>query len=186
MKNRNTRDSIMKFFIVFTILLTSLFTGSAQASSDIDVGLIVSQFSAEVIAPSSFVATAPDGAKTTLEKGKYFIAVNQGKIKIGNSEFASGTGLEIAEEVDADKPSAARPHSLFTINRQEYRGTLKIYITNDGKNLTKLYFLSKLNITNDYIKNCYDFLVNYCEKDMSKVFERGISEKTFFDKHSNI
>ena len=51
---------------------------------------------------------------------------------------------------------------------------------------TKLYFLSKLNITDDYIKNCYDFLVNYCEKDMSKVFERGISEKTFFDKHSNI
>jgi len=137
MKNRNTDKScIMKFFIVFTILLTCLFTGSAQASSDIDVGLIVSQFSAEVIAPSSFIATAPDGVKTTLEKGKYFIAVNQGKIKIGNSQFASGTGLEIAEEGDADKSSASRPHSLFTVNRQAYRGTLKIYITNDGKNLT--------------------------------------------------
>ena len=52
----------------------------------------------------------------------------------------------------------------------------KILIDNDGKNLTK----------HDYIKNCYEFLVNYCEKDMSKVFEKGISEKTFFDKHSNI
>ena len=126
----------MKFFIVVTILITCLFTGSAQASSDIDIGLIVSQFSAEVIAPSSFVATVPDGTKTTLEKGKYFIAVNQGKIKIGNSQFPSGTVLEIAEAKDADKSSAARPHSLFTVNRQEYRGTLRIYITNDGKNLT--------------------------------------------------
>lgn len=126
----------MNFFIVFTILITCLFTGSVQASSDIDIGLIVSQFSAEVIAPSSFAATAPDGAKTTLEKGKYFIAVNQGKIKIGNSQFASGTVLEIAEAEDADKSSAASPRSLFTVNRQEYRGTLRIYITNDGKNLT--------------------------------------------------
>ena len=126
----------MNFFIVFTILITCLFTGSVQASSDIDIGLIVSQFSAEVIAPSSFAATAPDGAKTTLEKGKYFIAVNQGKIKIGNSQFASGTVLAIAEAEDADKSSAASPRSLFTVNRQEYRGTLRIYITNDGKNLT--------------------------------------------------
>ena len=31
---------------------------------------------------------------------------------------------------------------------------------------TKLYFLSKLNITDDYIKNCYEFLVNYFENDM--------------------
>ena len=89
-----------------------------------------------MIAPSSFAATAPDGAKTTLEKGKYFIAVNQGKIEIGNSQFASGTVLAIAEAEDADKSSAASPRSLFTVNRQEYRGTLRIYITNDGKNLT--------------------------------------------------
>ena len=74
---------------------------------------------------------------------------------------------------------------LFLEEIEEYKKQ-KILIDNDGKNLTKLYFLSKLNITDDYIKNCYDFLVNYCEKDMSKVFERGISEKTFFDKHSNI
>ena len=64
---------------------------------------------------------------------------------------------------------------LFLEEIEEYKKQ-KILIDNDGKNLTK----------HDYIKNCYDFLVNYCEKDMSKVFERGISEKTFFDKHSNI
>ena len=74
---------------------------------------------------------------------------------------------------------------LFLEEIEEYKKQ-KILIDNDGKNLTKLYFLSKLNITDDYIKNCYEFLVNYCEKDMSKVFEKGISEKTFFDKHSNI
>ena len=64
---------------------------------------------------------------------------------------------------------------LFLEEIEEYKKQ-KILIDNDGKNLTK----------HDYIKNCYEFLVNYCEKDMSKVFERGISEKTFFDKHSNI
>ena len=64
---------------------------------------------------------------------------------------------------------------LFLEEIEEYKKQ-KILIDNDGKNLTK----------HDYIKNCYDFLVNYCEKDMSKVFEKGISEKTFFDKHSNI
>ena len=64
---------------------------------------------------------------------------------------------------------------LFLEEIEEYKKQ-KILIDNDGKNLTK----------HDYIKNCYEFLVNYCEKDMSKVFEKGISEKTFFDKHSNI
>ena len=64
---------------------------------------------------------------------------------------------------------------LFLEEIEEYKKQ-KILIDNDGKNLTK----------HDYIKNCYEFLVNYCEKDMSKVFEKGISEKTFFDKYSNI
>ena len=45
---------ILKYIFVFTLVLTCLFTGRVQASSEIDVGLIVSQFSAEVIAPSAF------------------------------------------------------------------------------------------------------------------------------------
>ena len=54
---------------------------------------------------------------------------------------------------------------LFLEEIEEYKKQ-KILIDNDGKNLTKLYFLSKLNITYDYIKNCYEFLVNYFENDM--------------------
>ena len=159
---------ILKYIFVFTLLLTCLFTGRVQASSEIDVGLIVSQFSAEVIAPSAFVATEPDGNQTTLEKGKYFIAANSGKIMLGSHQLASGTVLEMAEpkdkeektnknatttsdkvsgktanqkqdrnkEQNKDQASADPSRHLFTVNRQEYRGALKIYITNEGKNLT--------------------------------------------------
>ena len=159
---------ILKYIFVFTLVLTCLFTGRVQASSEIDVGLIVSQFSAEVIAPSAFVATEPDGNQTTLEKGKYFIAANSGKIMLGSHQLASGTVLEMAEpkdkeektnknattnsdkvsgktanqkqdrnkEQNKDRTSADSSRHLFTVNRQEYRGALKINITNEGKNLT--------------------------------------------------
>ena len=142
MKRKIADKYITKFYMVFVFLLICIFTSPAQASSYIDVGLIVSQFSAELVAPSSFVAAEPDGRKTTLDKGKYFIAANRGKIKLGDHQLASGTVLEIAEQDDKDKakgkdkPSAASPRHLFTVNRQEYRGTLIIYLTNDGKNLT--------------------------------------------------
>lgn len=142
MKKSDSFKNIIKCLYACILLTACLFTGHARASSDIDAGLIISQYSAEVVSPSSFVATEPGGEKTTLEKGKYFIAVNQGKIKIGNSQFASGTVLEITEREeknkakDHDQSPAVRPGRHFTVNRQEYRGTLKIYLTNDGKSLT--------------------------------------------------
>lgn len=116
--------------------LIMVFTVLVHASSVIDVGLTVSQFSAELVAPSSFVATEPDGKKTTLNKGKYFIAADRGKIKLGDRQLASGTILEIAELEDNKEAPTGRPHRHFTVNRQEYRGTLIIYLTNDGKSLT--------------------------------------------------
>jgi len=159
MKRNIAENCITKCLYFFAILLACLFASPVQASSDIDVGLIVSQFSAELIAPSSFIATEPNGEKTTLDKGKYFIAADQGKIKLGNRYLAGGTVLEIAEQENEDKvkgdkgktkdkagnktkvrekapSSSVRPRNLFTVNRQEYRGTLKIYLTNDGRNLT--------------------------------------------------
>ena len=136
MKKRTADESIMMFFCFFVILMKCLFASPVHASSEIDVGLTVSQFSAELIASSSFVATEPDGEKTVLDKGKYFIAANQGKIKLGNRQLAGGTVLEMAEQRDKDKSSADSLRHLFTVNRQEYRGALKIYLTNDGKNLT--------------------------------------------------
>ena len=136
MKKSTADKYCMKFISVFVILLVCFFTSPAQASSDIDVGLIVSQFSAELISPSSFVATEPDGQKLTLNKGKYFIAANQGKIKLGDRQLAGGTVLEITEQEEKGKSPAVQPRHLFTVNRQEYRGRLVIYLTNDGKNLT--------------------------------------------------
>ena len=90
--------------------LIVLFTVPVHASSVIDVGLTVSQFSAELVAPSSFVATEPDGEKATLNKGKYFIATDRGKIKLGDRQLASGTVLEIAEQEEKNGTSAGRPH----------------------------------------------------------------------------
>ncbi len=122
-------------FIVISWLLV-LFTVPVHASSVIDVALTVSQFSAELVVPASFVATEPDGAKATLNKGKYFIAADQGKIKLGDRTLDSGTVLEIAEQEEKSGAPAGSPLRHFTVNRQEYRGTLKLYLTNDGKSLT--------------------------------------------------
>ncbi|MBO6038672.1 MAG: SpoIID/LytB domain-containing protein [Acidaminococcaceae bacterium] len=122
-------------FIVISCLIV-LFSVPAHASSVIDVGLTVSQFSAELVAPSSFVAIEPDGEKAAFEKGKYFIAADQGKIKLGDRLLVSGTVLEIGEQEDKNETSAVSPRRHFTVNRQEYRGTLILFLTNDGKSLT--------------------------------------------------
>ena len=116
-----------KIIVIAISWLTVLFTVPVRASSVIDVGLTVSQFSAELVAPSSFIATEPDGKKATL---------NKGNIKLGDRQLASGTVLEIEELEDKNGASAGRPRQHFTVNRQEYRGTLKICLTNEGKKLT--------------------------------------------------
>lgn len=140
MKKSVSVKSIINCLYALIVVTACLFTGHARASSDIDAGLIVSQYSAELISPSSFVATEPGGEKATLEKGKYFITVIQGKIKLGDRQLASGTVLEITEQEektkDKNQSPAVSPGHHFTVNRQEYRGTLKIYLTNDGKSLT--------------------------------------------------
>ena len=135
MKHATERYVRKTIFIVFSWLIV-LFTVPVRASSVIDVGLTVSQFSAELVAPSSFIATEPDGKKATLNKGKYFIAADKGNIKLGDRQLASGTVLEIEEQEDKNGASAGRPRQHFTVNRQEYRGTLKICLTNEGKKLT--------------------------------------------------
>ena len=81
MKHATERYVRKTIFIVFSWLIV-LFTVPVRASSVIDVGLTVSQFSAELVAPSSFIATEPDGKKATLKKGKYFIAADKGNIKL--------------------------------------------------------------------------------------------------------
>ena len=136
MNNKTAEKWFKECFFIFAFFLVCLFSGPVHASSEIDVGLIVSQFSAELVAPSSFVATEPDGGKTTLNKGKYFVAADQGKIKLGDRQFAGGTVLEIEEQEDKNSTSSVRPLQHFTVNRQEYRGTLKIILTNAGKSLT--------------------------------------------------
>ena len=136
MKRKIADKYITKYIYAFVFLLACLLTGPVRASSEIDAGLIVSQFSAELVAPAPFVATEPGGEKVTLEKGKYFIAANQGKIKLGDRQLAGGTVLEIAEQEDKEKASSSRSGLHFTVNRQEYRGSLIIYLTNEGKSLT--------------------------------------------------
>jgi|GEM_PF-183964 len=158
-------------FRLWLLLMVCCCTFPVQASSDIDIGLVVSQFSAELVTGDSFTATEPDGKKTLFEKGKYFIAVNQGKIVLGDHLFPGGTVLQMPENKDlpADSKSLKKeqgkkhnetpdnttgslrsfqedkvddnegifyPRRFFTVNRQDYRGILKVYVTGEGKNLT--------------------------------------------------
>ena len=89
-----------RYILICGMLLLLCRMVSAQASSEIDVGLVVSQFSAELIASGSFSAVEPSGKKTVLEKGKYFIAVKDGKISVGDRLLENGTVLKNAEPAD--------------------------------------------------------------------------------------
>lgn len=126
-------------FRVCVILIALYSSAFAQASADFDVGLVNSQFSAEIVAAGSLTATEPDGTKTLIEKGKYFVSVNQdGKISLADQQLSSGTVLAYAESEDKDSEVTGgdRGHKYFTVNRQDYRGVLKLYVTGEGKSLT--------------------------------------------------
>ena len=97
----------------------------AANGPEIRVGLVVAQFSAEIVAEGGFTVTSPDGRTLTLPGGKYFAAVKNNSILLGDTVFASGSILTPQE--------GRRP---FTVNRQSYRGRLKIYVTEGNKNLT--------------------------------------------------
>ena len=126
-------------FRVCVILIALYSSAFAQASADFDVGLVNSQFSAEIVVAGSLTATEPDGTKTLIEKGKYFVSVNQdGKISLADQQLSSGTVLAYAESEDKDSEVTGgdRGHKYFTVNRQDYRGVLKLYVTGEGKSLT--------------------------------------------------
>lgn len=128
----------IKFIGILLVLLAWCAVAAAQPPSELDVGLVVAQFSAEIVFDEKMSALEPNGNRTIIDKGKYFAAVSAGKILLGNHTFSSGTVLEIADlsDADPDKKAVARPRNLFTVNRQSYRGQLKIYVTDDGKRLT--------------------------------------------------
>lgn len=104
---------------------------SLQTVPTIDVGLVVAQFSAEITTEADFIVEQPEGQRTVLPKGKYFAAVEQGKIRLGEALFPGGILLEMPFN---EKEAANK--KLFSVNRQAYRGRLQIFVTEDGKNLT--------------------------------------------------
>ena len=56
-----------------------LFSGAAfaQSATELDVGLVVSQFSAEIVTGQDFTVTEPNGNVTTVTKGKYFASIKE-------------------------------------------------------------------------------------------------------------
>ena len=116
-----------------------LFSGAAfaQSATELDVGLVVSQFSAEIVTGQDFTVTEPDGNVTTVTKGKYFASIKEGKILLGDHVFPTDITLAIAEkEEKEEKRNGPQPRSVFTVNRHEYRGRLKIYLTDADTRLT--------------------------------------------------
>ena len=90
-----------------------------------------------------------------------------GSIKVRNlaKNFLNRYSIHLTDE---DKKNMSKRKKRWALINEgnSFAHSFNCLIDNDGKNLTKLYFLSKLNITYDYIKNCYEFLVNYFENDM--------------------
>lgn len=139
-----SRSNFLPVFLlwlaIFTTLVACLRPAAANEKDEaafrmegvplIRVGLVISQFSAEIVADGDFTVTSPDGKKVSLPKGKYFAAADKDKILLGDIPLASGSVLV---------PGESR-HS-FAVNRQEYWGRLKIYVTEAGKNLTLVNML---------------------------------------------
>lgn len=137
MKTENRVCSGLRLFLTVALAFSFIFTFSSQAIAKnktvptIDVGLVVAQFSAEITTEADFIVEQPEGQRTVLPKGKYFAAVEQGKIRLGETFLSGGVVLEMPFN---EKEAANK--KFFSVNRQAYRGRLQIFVTEDGKNLT--------------------------------------------------
>ena len=117
MKNENRVCSGLRLFLAVALAFSFIFTFSSQAIAKnktvltIDVGLVVAQFSAEITTEADFIVEQPEGQRTVLPKGKYFAAVEQGKIRLGEALLSGGVVLEMPFN---EKEAANK--KLFSVN----------------------------------------------------------------------
>ena len=157
--------SLHLLMLPFFLLSLTRFMPVASAGMPLrmEVGLVVSQFSAAITADEDFVAIQPDGNRIWFSGGNYFVSAEQGKIRLGDVLLPSGTTLTMekgvrvnsqpaglasnVKETASGHASSNRPETapkqtktmlkkFFSVNRQHYRGQLKLYVTQDGRNLT--------------------------------------------------
>lgn len=134
--------------LLFTVLsaLCILLMPAVQAAPTIDIGLVVSQYSAEVEAPAGFIITLPDGSREEYGVGKYFFSAGQGRIRLDKKTYPDGIVLTLQEPKEpaakaasgkapavSKRPAAQR---LLSVNKQECPGEIWIYTTDGGTDLT--------------------------------------------------
>ena len=121
--------------ILCAILCLVLQTGTARAEylgPDINVGLVVGQFSAEVASAGKFVALVPASGKTySFEPGKIFVSVKNGTLQL-NAKEVEGSEIELL---------AKEPAKHLEINRKSYRGRIVAKLDADKKALTVINIL---------------------------------------------
>ena len=122
--------------LLFTVLsaLCILLMPAVQAAPTIDIGLVVSQYSAEVEAPAGFIITLPDGSREEYGVGKYFFSAGQGRIRLDKKTYPDGIVLTLQEPKEpaakaasgkapavSKRPAAQR---LLSVNKQECPGNV--------------------------------------------------------------
>ena len=133
-----------KLFFTVLFALCILLMPAVQAAPTIDVGLVVSQYSAEVEAPAGFVITLPDGSREEYGAGKYFFAAEQGRIRLDKKTYPGGIVLTLKQQPAAKAASgkartaSKRPAAqrLLSVNKQECPGEIRLYTTDGGADLT--------------------------------------------------
>ena len=133
-----------KLFFTVLFALCILLMPAVQAAPTIDVGLVVSQYSAEVEAPAGFVITLPDGSREEYGAGKYFFAAEQGRIRLDKKTYPGGIVLTLKQQPAAKAASgkartaSKRPAAqrLLSVNKHECPGEIRLYTTDGGADLT--------------------------------------------------
>ena len=135
--------------ILWTVLFLFgvLWNSAARAASPgFDVGIVVSQYSAEVEAALPVTLTLPDGRQRTLAAGRYFFAADGGKIRLGAEVYEGPLVLTVAGEKGAGDTGnagkgnpatrAREPLPSFLVNKQDCPGEVRIYASGEGADLT--------------------------------------------------
>ncbi|MGI6263746.1 MAG: SpoIID/LytB domain-containing protein [Succiniclasticum sp.] len=136
----------MKHILWSVLFLCSLLWSQAVwaasgSTPSIDIGIVVSQYSAEIEAAAPVTASLPDGTKWTLEAGRYFFSIDGGKIRQGDNLYAgpvvltpsAGSG-KTGNSTKGKGRAKAAPSLL--VNKQDCPGEVRIYVSDGGSDLT--------------------------------------------------
>ncbi len=120
----------MKKILILMICVIALTVQTAFATN-IEVGLMEKQYSAEINASAPMQINDGTGVKT-LPKGRYFINVSDGKISIDDMTINAGARLTVSQG-----------NGIIEVNKQKYSDTIKVYVIDNNLTITNILDLEK-------------------------------------------